>query len=53
MGALIRANTVIAKFRPLGMSLPERAGAAHKYSGGSQKRFGDVLEGGGGENKLL
>ena len=41
MGPLIRANTVIANFRPLGMShlLPERAGAAHKYSDGRQKRF--------------
>ena len=36
VGSLIRANTVIAKFRPLGMShlLPDSAGAVHKYSRG-------------------
>ena len=53
VGSLIRANTVIAKFRPLRTShlLPERAGAAHKYSRGC--RFWCCIGRGGGENKLF
>ena len=48
MGSLIRANTVIAKFRPLRTShlLPDRAGARHKYSRGC--RFWCCIGGGGG-----
>ena len=48
--SLIRANTVIAKFRPLGMNhlLPDGAGAVHKYSRG----FGDALARGGGGSEV-
>ena len=48
VGSLIRANTVIAKCRPLRTShlLPDRVGAAHKYSRGC--RFRCCIVGGEG-----
>ena len=52
MGSLIRANTVIAKFRPLRTShlFPDRAGAAYKYS--RRCRFWRCIGGAQGEVKI-